>query len=70
MAAGRFTYLEDCHVIRVTDKAVQIQYRGEPYWFPRSCVENDGDNLRAGEGGYTVAVTTRMAREKGIDADE
>ena len=70
MAAGNFGYLEDCTILRTTDKAVKLEYDGEEYWFPRACLENDGEHLRVGESGYTVAVARRILREKGIDLDD
>lgn len=70
MSAGRFVYLEDCAVVRETDKAVLIRYRGENVWLPRACLENDGDDLKTGQAGYTVAVSRRMAVEKGLDFED
>jgi len=69
VSAGRFVYLEDVTVKRLTDRAVLVEWDGEEYWLPLSQLEENGDNLRAGESGYTLGLTEWICKQKGIDVE-
>lgn len=69
MSASNYVHLEDCQVIRVTEKAIQVEWDGDAYWFPISQVA-DGEDYEAGDGPVTISVTEWIANEKGIEVDE
>ena len=68
MSAGRFVYLEDVFVKRLTDRAALVVWEGEEFWLPLSQLE-DPDKLRAGEGGWTLGPTEWICKQKGIDVE-
>jgi len=68
VSAGRFVYLEDVFVKRLTDRAALVVWEGEEFWLPLSQVE-DPDKLRVGESGYTLGITEWIAKEKGIEVE-
>lgn len=70
MGAGRYVYLENVECLRLTDKAAQIKYDGETYWIPFSQMEDEGNKLKAGQGGYTLGLTRWICEQKDIDADD
>ena len=70
MGAGRFVYVEDVEVLRLTDKAAQVRIDGVTHWLPLSQIEDEGANLRAGEGGYTLAIARWLAEERGIEGSD
>ena len=70
MGAGRFVYIEDVEVLHRTEKAVQVRFAGETHWLPLSQIEDEGDNLKVGQSGYTVGITRFIADQRGIDATD
>jgi hypothetical protein len=68
MGAGRYVYLEDVAVKRLTDKAALVVWEGEEYWLPLSQLE-DPDKLQIGEDGYTLGLTEWICEQKGIDIE-
>lgn len=68
MSASGYVHLEDCEVLRVTEKAILIKWDGSQYWLPVSQVA-DADNYEAGDKDVTVSITEWIAGEKGIEVD-
>jgi hypothetical protein len=68
MGASNWVHLEDCTVLRTTEKAVQVEWQGEELWLPRSQVSED-EKYEAGDSGVTISVTEWLARQKGIEVD-
>jgi hypothetical protein len=68
MSASQWVHLDDCKVIRTTEKALLVEYEGEEIWLPISQV-SEGDKYEAGDE-CTISVTAYIAREKGIEGNE
>lgn len=68
MSASKYVYLEDCDVIKVTDKAALVVYDDEQIWLPLSQM-SDPEDLVQGETGVTIGITEWIANEKGIEVD-
>lgn len=68
MSASGYVHLEDCEIVRETEKAFLVRYDGEEYWIPKSQIA-DPDNYEEGCFGCTMSVTEFIAREKGIEGD-
>jgi hypothetical protein len=68
MSQSGWVHLEDCNVLRVTEKAAYIEWGDERYWFPLSQI-SDADNLDESDEGVTVSITEWIAEQKGIDPD-
>ncbi len=69
MSASNWVHLEDCEVLKETEKAILIRYDDEEIWLPRSQV-SEGDKYTAGDKGVTVSISEYIAREKGIEGDD
>lgn len=74
---SRYATLEDCTLLRATEKAVCVEYKGERHWLPFSQLASDEEEkcrkLLAAETpcrGVTLSVTEWICEEKGIEADE
>ena len=68
MGASNWVHLDDCDVLRTTEKAILVEYDGEEIWLPRSQV-SDGEQYEEGDTGVTISITEYIAREKGIEAE-
>ena len=69
MGQSNYVHLEDCTILKKTDKAVLIRYDGEQHWLPLSQVA-DADDLHEQTSGITVSITEWIAEQKNIDASE
>lgn len=69
MGQSNWVYLNNCHVIGDTDKAILVEYDDEEVWLPRSQID-DGDKYETGDADVTLAVTEFIAREKGLESNE
>lgn len=68
MGQSRYVHLEDCNVLRITDKAVLLEIADEEHWIPISQLADGEDHeLEVGDKGITVSVTEWIAKEKGIE---
>lgn len=68
MGQSNYVHLEDCRIIRKSEKAFLIEYREEQFWLPLSQIA-DPEDLKAGTSGVTVSITEWIATLKGIDPD-
>lgn len=68
MGASQWVHLDDCKVIRTTEKALLVEYEDEQYWLPLSQV-SEGDTYEEGDE-CTISITAYIAREKGIEGSE
>lgn len=77
MSSSNYLTLEDCTLLRVSAKAIEIEYKGERLWLPFSQLAEDEEEkcreLLEDEcpcHGVTISATEWICREKGIDPDE
>jgi hypothetical protein len=65
MGASEWVHLENCDVISETEMAIQIRYKGELIWMPRSQI-SEGDKYHKGDRDLTISVTEWIAGIKGV----
>ncbi len=66
-----YVYLEDCDVVRTTEKAALVRHGGEEHWLPFSQMPpGDDERLVPGLTDVTVAITRWLAEQKEIEIDE
>jgi hypothetical protein len=71
MGSSGYVHLENCYVVRRTDKALLVEYEDEEYWLPISQV-SEGDKYEEGDGkrdGVTISISEWIAIEKGIEVE-
>jgi hypothetical protein len=68
MGASRWVHLEDCKVLRVTAKALLIEYSDSEFWLPLSQV-SEAEQYEEGDEDVTISVTEWIAQQEGIEAD-
>lgn len=68
MGASNWVHLENCDVVRLTERAVLVKYDGATVWLPLSQID-DPDRLEEGDKGITVSITEWLANEKGLEGD-
>ncbi len=64
MGASPYTHIENCSVLRDTEKAIEVEHDGEVVWFPRSHIADGGD-YRRGQEGVTISFTDWILEQKG-----
>lgn len=70
MGQSNYVHLEDCDVIKVTDKAVLIEVADEKHWIPVSqLADGEGHTLEEGDKGLTISITEWIAKQKGFDVE-
>jgi len=68
MGLSNYVHLDDCRIVRVTDKAVLIEYEHVQHWIPVSqLADQEGHTHEAGDENVTVSITEWIANEKGIE---
>lgn len=69
MSQSNYVHLEDCTIVRLTDKAVRIEYEEVQYWIPVSqLADGEGHTHHKGDENVTVSVTEWIANQIGIEA--
>lgn len=70
MGASNWVWLEECKIVRRTDKAILIKYDGAEYWIPDSQMDDPEAyrSFKDGEDGITIGISEWIANEKGIEA--
>ncbi len=66
MSQSNWVHLEGCNIIKVTEKAVLLEWDDEQHWVPTSQI-SDAETLEAGDQGVTVSVTEWIAQQRGLD---
>lgn len=69
MSASGYVHLEECEILRVSEKAMLLKWEGTQHWIPLTQIA-DADNYEAGDKGVTVSITEWIAEQKGIEVDE
>jgi hypothetical protein len=68
MSASNWVHLEGCNVLRVTDKAMLVEYDDGELWLPLSQIDPESrDQYEEGDEDVTVSITLWLAKEKGIE---
>lgn len=77
MSRSSYVTLENCTLLRATDRAVCIEHKGERHWLPFSQLASDEEEkcrkLLAAETpsrGVTLSATEWICEEKDIEPDE
>ena len=60
-----WVHLEGCKVLRVTDKAMLVEYSDSEIWLPLSQVSESGQ-YEAGDEDVTISITEWLAKQKGL----
>ncbi len=69
MGQSNFIHLENCEIVKETDKALLIRYVGTEHWIPVSHISG-ADAYSAGDKGVTVSITEWIAEQKGIEVED
>ena len=69
MGASDWVYIDVAMVQKLTDKAVLVDLEdGESLWLPLSQIEaSDVDKLAIGDTDVTLAITSWIANQKGLE---
>ncbi len=67
MPASSWVHLEGCTVLRVTEKALLVEYSDSEFWLPLSQIDPESrDQYEEGDEDVTVSVTEWLAKQKGL----
>jgi hypothetical protein len=66
MPSSEYIWLENCKILRVTERAIQVEHDDGIFWFPISQVE-DADRFETGDEDVSVGITEWIAKQKGIE---
>ena len=66
MSCSGWVHLENCRVIKVTEKAILIDYQdGDPIWLPKSQV-SEAEQYAAGDADVTISISEWIAKQKDL----
>lgn len=68
MAYSTWVALEECDVLRITEKAMLVRYNGQELWLPLSQVADPGMYSEK-DRGITVLATEWIVGQKGIEVE-
>ncbi len=69
MSASNWVHLEDCLVLKATDKALLVEYDGEEVWPPLSQI-SEAEQYEVGDKDVTISITAWLAKQKGIEGSD
>ncbi len=71
MGQSNYVHLDDCVVLRATEKAILVRYDDEEIWLPKSQIVDpaDPDTIQAGSEERTISITEWLAKQKGIETE-
>jgi hypothetical protein len=67
MPASNWVHLEECKILSVRGKAIQIEYQHQRIWLPKSQI-SEPELFQEGDYPITVSITEWIAAEKGLES--